>query len=387
VQEVRKTVRRLHRLNPKAELVVTGCSATVLVESQTKLPEAVRLMPQELKPALAFLSTGREGLARQDEARPLPEKSRFPELSISKYPRARPVLKVQDGCSRGCTYCIVPRTRGPASSRHPTAILAEAERLARKGYGEIVLSGINLAQYSKAHQGFRDFWDLVAWLDRRLAESFGDVLRLRLSSLDPAQLTDKALRVLADSRLICPHLHLAIQSGSPRVLHEMGRSASCPEGVPDFLAGLSAIWPLFGLGGDILIGFPGEGSKDFSQTLDVVQELPFSYAHVFPFSPRPGTPAASRPDQIPDAVKKERSRRVRRIVQENKNRFINRVVREIDRLDVVLEGSDPAHGLCELYLPCSFQPGAVPAGNGGVAPARPRHAIENGLLVEALNQP
>lgn len=142
----------------------------------------------------------------------------FPPFHIDGFRRARPVLKVQDGCSHGCAYCIVPLTRGPARSRPPRDCLAEMRRLLEAGYREIMISGINLRQYAMRDEGCRDFWDLLSYLDRELSPEWGsgarpDPARFRISSVEPAQLTERGIATLAETRMVCPHLHLSLQSG------------------------------------------------------------------------------------------------------------------------------------------------------------------------------
>jgi MiaB/RimO family radical SAM methylthiotransferase len=382
VQDVRRAARRLRSWSPGATLIVTGCAAGLLSDEAETLPAETRLVPQGEK---AFLGERLEYALADGRIADGPELPEQPGPGITWYPRARPVLKVQDGCSRGCTYCIVPLTRGPARSRAPQDILAEARQLADQGYPELVVSGINLAQYTRADHGLADFWDLVQWLDRELSRDPGQAVRLRLSSLDPAQLRDKALKVLAGSRLICPHLHISLQSGSQRILERMGRGRSNPDRLAGFLEGLGSVWPVFGLGADMLLGFPGEEPEDFRQSYRIVSELPFSYAHVFTYSSRPGTAAACLPDPVEPAIRKERSRELRSLVSRKREQFMARVLQEVQQLQVVLEGGEPAHGLCEHYVQCSFEPDPHQSGNGTLASARPvGRTARGGLLVEPV---
>ena len=238
--------------------------------------------------------------------RPPEQPPEAPPEAIAGYPRARAVVKVQDGCSHGCTFCIVPLTRGPSRSRDPQAILEELRRLFAAGFCEASLSGVNLRHYGRDLTPAMDFWDLLAYLENGLKEWRGKT-RLRLSSLDPGQLTQKALETLAKAKLVCPHLHLSLQSGSPEILRRMGRGHYQPQPVLDFLKQLASIWPVHGLGADLLTGFPGESEAHFQETLSLCEALPLTHAHVFPYSPRPGTAAAEFPGQTGDAEKKERA--------------------------------------------------------------------------------
>lgn len=226
----------------------------------------------------------------------------YPPFCIDSFRRARPVLKVQDGCSHCCTYCIVPLTRGPSCSRSPDAVIEEAERLLRAGYREIMISGINLRQY---RANGVNFWKLLRQVDSLLAPEWAGRARLRLSSLEPAQLDTEGLETLEACTLLCPHLHLSLQSGSPAVLARMGREHYVPERVEEAIGRVRSFWPDFGLGADILMGFPGESEKEMQETIDMAGSLPFTYAHVFPYSVRPGTRAASLPGQLPRSLRQE----------------------------------------------------------------------------------
>ncbi|WP_051445177.1 radical SAM protein [Desulfocurvus vexinensis] len=284
----------------------------------------------------------------------------FPPFAVRGSARARAAVMVQDGCSQGCAYCIVPLTRGGPVSREPGAVIAEVDALFAAGWREAVLSGVNLRQYGLG-QG-RDFWDLLAAVDAALAPRWAGRARLRLSSLDPAQLGPRALDVLGAARLVCPHLHLSLQSLAPAVLRRMGRGHYGPEGVADAVAGLGSIWPVFGLGADILTGFPGETEDEFRQTLAGCAKLPLSYAHVFPYSPRPGTAAARLPRQLPGPEKTARATALRAVACAASEAFARRAA-ALPGVDVVLEYGDPRRGVSEHFTPCRLTgpaPGAAP---------------------------
>ncbi|MDZ7761951.1 MAG: MiaB/RimO family radical SAM methylthiotransferase [Desulfovermiculus sp.] len=348
LQDLRKTIRRCRQANESAHLVVTGCAAQMCVRDMGDLSGVDRIVPQQDKVSLTDWPP--PNWPQSNSAAGCNGQHEFPLFRISRFQRARPVLKVQDGCSRGCTYCIVPLTRGAARSRNPEEVAAEAERLLANGYRELILSGINLAQYRS--EGM-DFWDLVRFLEGRLAPGWQREARLRLSSLDPSQLGSKALDVLNGSRMICPHLHLSVQSASPRVLQTMGRFHYHPDRVTDFLVQLFKIWPEIALGGDFLVGFPGETQDEMQETLDWFAAQPFTYAHVFTYSPRPGTKAAQVEGQVKAEAKKERSQCLRELAAEKGREFAQRLL-AAPSLQVVMEGDSPGAGRCEYYVPCTF---------------------------------
>lgn len=400
VAEVRAAVRRVRRANADAELVVTGCAAQVLADKlAASFPDAT-IVPQERKDEL--LSRPPLPTAQDDpppDTRPGTEAAdkgqgdddappcgpRFQEFTIHGFNRTRAVAKVQDGCSHRCTYCIVPATRGPAVSRPMDAAVAEVRRLFQAGWHEVTLSGINLRQYGRDLAPQCDFWDLFTSLDRDLGPEWAGRARLRISSLDPGQLGPKALDALAASRLACPHLHLSLQSLAPDVLRRMGRGHYGPEDILSWAQEMKTIWPVFGLGADLLTGFPGESEADFRLTLAHAAELPLSYAHVFPYSQRPGTPAATYPDQVPGPVKKARAKALRELAQDKKHAFLARLAeaagKDAPPLHVVLESTAPARGVSQYYADCTFD-GPLPGARlRGLVAARPLRVRRGRLLV------
>ena len=378
VRDLRQTVAKLRRANPSARVVVTGCAAQILEEEIRGWSEVDLVVPQAKKSALLNTSA-------------TPALSGFPPFCISSFARTRAVVKVQDGCSQRCTYCVVPLTRGPSVSRAPAAVLAELQRLFANGVRECILSGINLNNYSYNDaqlQGRRihDFWDLLAALDAALAPTWAGRGRLRISSLDPAQLDAKALDTLAAARLVCPHLHLALQSGSPEILRRMNRSRYTPDSILEFLQAYARIHPVFGLGVDLLVGFPGENDAQFEATQSLCAALPLSYGHVFPYSRRPGTPAAALPKQAPATVKKERAAILRALAADKKSAFLHRLA-TLPRLTVALEDRDAGQGTCEFYVECRLaQRDAAPEDTELLA-TRPLRTGRDHLVVTPLTEP
>ena len=365
VADLRKTVRKLHRENPEAGIIVTGCAAQVLREELAELPGVMRVVPQADKAELLQ-----------------PHAETF---SISDYPRARAVVMVQDGCSHGCTYCIVPLTRGPSRSRAVAKILDEAEHLLESGFRELILSGVNLRQFGRDLPGQPDFWDLLRLMEQRLAPAFAGRARLRLSSVEPGQLGDKALETLAVSRLICPHLHLSLQAGDPGVLRAMGRGHYHPRQAEEFLERLREVWPLFGLGADLLTGFPGETEAQFATTLEFCRRLPLSYAHVFPYSSRPGTAAAKMRGKVPVEEKKRRAALLRALVAKKKAAFLQRLSVE-PRLNVLVQDK-AGNGVCEFYSSCVFASPSKLAQPRAMVAVRPVRVGKGKIWVEPVSKP
>jgi len=337
VLDLAKLVRGFAAVSPRPRIIVAGCAVEADRERILALDAVDEVVSQQGKADLGHAAT---------QAGP------FPSLRISDYNRARAVIKVQDGCSHGCTYCIIPSTRGRSVSRDPRDVVIEAERLLDAGIRELSLCGINLRHYGRDLSPRIDFWDLLAAVDRALAPRWAGRARLRIGSLEPADLHDKALEILAGCRLMSPHLHLSLQSGSPEVLRRMGRGHYGPEQVFGFLEGLRRVWPVFGLGADLIAGFPGETQEHVRQTMDVVERLPLSYAHVFPYSERPGTPAAAFPGSVPAHVRRERAKALRQVVAGKRAAFLRELL-ALPRMDVVPE--EDGTGMNEFYVECLLE--------------------------------
>ncbi len=377
VADVRNTVRRLHRAAPHASVIITGCAAEGVSDELAQLPGVAAILGQAeksllLQPHLIFTRLSEKSPALQENSvaphidhssfarnAALKESHAFPPFHISGYDRSRAVLKIQDGCSHRCTYCIVPLTRGRATSREPQEAFAEVERLLQAGFREIGINGVNLRQFrilSSSAVSY-DFWDFMAELDERFGWSWAGQARFRMSSLEPGQLGEKALRVLQKSRIIAPHLHLSLQSGSVSVLHRMGRGHYDPGTIANFLQELGASWKLFGLGADILTGFPGETEAEHLETMALCAALPLSYAHVFPYSKRPGTVAATLPNQVDANIKKRRAAELRALFTQKQEAFLQKQL-ALPVLHIVPEHEEKSalHGVNEFYSECRVLP-------------------------------
>ena len=258
-------------------------------------------------------------------------------------------LKIQEGCSHQCRYCIVPQVRGPRRSLDPAAVLTAFQDLAGLGFREVVLTGVDLGQYGLDHA---PPVNLAALVRRLAAQAFP--FRVRLSSLEPMMVTPELLGELAAWQNFCPHFHLPLQSGAAPVLAAMGRPYS-PEEFRDLVREITRRFPGAGLGLDVLVGFPGETAADFEATRSLVAGLPVTYLHVFPYSPRPGTPAAGLPP-LPATMVQERALIMRELGQAQKKKFLEAQLGQVR--EVLVEG--PAaqegwlQGLSDHYLRVTF---------------------------------
>ena len=364
----RTAVRRLHRRNPSAKIVVMGCYATRDPDAVAKLPGVTRVVTDKARLADELRDFGvtemPSGITRFDD-------------------HQRAFVKVQDGCILNCTYCIIPSVRPILRSRTPEEIAREVADLVAAGYAEIVLTGVHLGHYGlelskgKPKNQWRRLWHLLDTLDR-LAGDF----RVRLSSLEAAEARADLIAAMARSPRVVPHLHLCLQSGSDRILRAMKRrytSAGFLERCRR-LQEARSIRPQ--LTTDVIVGFPGETEADFAATCRVVREAGFAKVHVFPYSPRAGTSAALLPDAVPPAIIKERCARLRALESELTHTYQRRLLGR--RLAVLVEGTDPkrpghVQGTSCRYLPVSFR-GHAPALLRKVVPVRATR-IEAGVLV------
>jgi threonylcarbamoyladenosine tRNA methylthiotransferase MtaB len=362
----RQTIRRLARDNPGAAVVVTGCYATRDPEAVARLDGVTHVLPDKTHLA--------EGLRPFGVARLPAGVDRFDG-------HRRAFVKVQDGCLLTCTYCIIPRVRPGLRSRGPEEIAEEVARLVAAGHQEIVLTGIHLGHYGidlsrgRPKSAWCRLWHLLGRLDR-LPGHF----RVRLSSLEAAEVRDELVRALADSPRAVPHLHLCLQSGSDRVLERMRRRYRAA-GFLQRCRRLRQALDAPALTTDVIVGFPGETEGDFEATCRVVREAGFARLHVFPFSPRHGTPAAGYPDRVPPAVVAARRERLRWLERELAESYQRGLLGR--RLEVLVEGPAGRPGWVQgtscRYVPVAFA-GDVAALRGRLAPVRVE-SLADGLLL------
>ena len=341
-EKSRRAVRRSIRANPTATVIVTGCYAEAEADVLAGIPGVDHVVPQSRKQDLFALLDDVVGPA-VDVTAP----DRIIDASISRFAgHTRAFMRVQDGCDAHCAYCVVPKLRGPSVSRPPESIREEAKRLAEAGHVEIVLTGIHLGSYGADLSPRSSLEDAV----RIVLETPG-VERVRLSSIEAMEVSDELIGLAADNPKLCAHFHLPLQSGSSTVLKRMGRSYSATEYLEVVDRIRSAI-KRPSIGGDAMVGFPGETDADFEHTMAVSRQAGFSRMHVFPFSPRANTPAAEMPDHCPTTVVQEREARLLRLANglalDYKRQFLAETVRVLtesvrDRKTGKLRGYTPRY--------------------------------------------
>jgi threonylcarbamoyladenosine tRNA methylthiotransferase MtaB len=305
--DVRQTVRRVHRENPGARILVTGCYAQRAPEELAALPGVEWVVGNTHKAEIAEMVTGApyHGAIHVGD---IFEQRDFLTAPVEDAAgdRTRPNLKIQDGCNNRCSFCIIPFVRGRSRSAPAADVVEQVRRLAAR-YCEVVLSGVNLGRWGREPGGAMRLADLVR---RLLAET--DVERLRLSSVEPMDWSDDLLELVASSPRIAPHVHAPLQSGSDRILRRMHRKYR-PRHYADRIHKARALMPDAAIGADVMVGFPGETDADFEDSRAFIEALPFTYLHVFTYSERPGTPAAADPAQVPMPVRRERNRILREL--------------------------------------------------------------------------
>ena len=345
----RQAVRKLARHNPQSRIVVMGCYATRAPSELAALPNVVEVVTdkRELPDLL-----GRFGVVDVPQGI-----SRFGD-------RHRAYLKVQDGCLLRCSFCIIPAVRPQMQSRQQDEIVAEAQRLIGAGYRELVLTGIHLGHYGVDFNRGRpkSEWIRLAGLVGRLIALPGD-FRLRLSSIEATEVTRELVEVLHDAGpRVAPHLHISMQSGSDHVLRRMRRRWGSQRFV-DRCLWVRERLDQPALTTDVIVGFPGETDSDFAQTCDVVREVGFSKIHIFPFSPRRGTPAATMPDQIPKQLKQARSRELAKLEAELRDQYQAGLAGR--QLRVLVESPYSELPSAWVGTSCRFVPVVLPPQEGG----------------------
>ncbi|MBC8209232.1 MAG: tRNA (N(6)-L-threonylcarbamoyladenosine(37)-C(2))-methylthiotransferase MtaB [Desulfobulbaceae bacterium] len=348
----RKTVRQLMRRHPQARLVITGCYAQLAGQELIELSDRPicivgngnkdKLVTATLNPAPCEL-TMLTGKIRHNKEICHLEIQRFSE-------RTRAYLRVQDGCDNFCTYCIVPYTRGTSRSLPLDKVIHQARIFDKQDHREIVVTGIHVGQYGRDLAGNTPIHQLL----RELCRATPDV-RYRLSSIEPLEVSDELLHVMAEETNFMPHFHIPLQSGDDHILKRMNRHYNGSQ----FLAVTRRcleILPDAALGIDVLTGFPGESEEQFHNTVELLKLSGCSYLHVFPYSRRPGTPAAEFKDQIPGPVKDKRVAILRSLGEQQKQTFYQRHLGSTRPVLVERrrKRGGPLNGFTDNYIPVSF---------------------------------
>lgn len=398
-QDARAAIRRIHRENPQARIVVTGCYAQRAPEEIATLPGVSQVIGNSHKHQLAEIATlgcrtpdagsqppqttfvplsrlTSEGRGPRSDARPpIFVSDIFGHTELQAAPvfdaaneRTRPNLKVQDGCDNRCSFCVIPHVRGQSRSLRLDEVIREVENLITAGYREVVISGINLGRWGRdlavssqlsafgktQRSAVKDQRPLFEDLVRAILSETA-LEKLRISSVEPMDWSDELIQLVATSPRIAKHAHVPMQSGSDAVLRRMHRKYR-PWHYREKIEKIRAAMPTAAIGADVMVGFPGETGAEFDETRRLIEELPFTYLHVFTYSARPGTPAAELGKQVPADIARHRNRILRNIAADKKLAFMSAFVgRSIQAITLNASGEDEegdyTEGLTDNYLP------------------------------------
>ena len=348
--QARQLIRKAYRINPQAKIVVTGCYAQSAPEELKKIAGVSLVIGNPDKWEIAALLSEAEKIPSSGiMVTPAEKEILFPEKKFKKFSaKTRFFLKIQDGCNARCSYCIVPHVRGTSRSMSPKTVLDLLSTIGSAGYKEVVLTGIHLGTYGLDLSPQTSLLNLLREIEKQLP-----VPRVRLSSIEPNEITREMIAVLADSTIICPHLHLPLQSGDNTILKKMNRPYSA-ENFHTLVVKLTNSIKDLAIGVDVIVGFPGEGEEEFYQTLHLLEELPITYLHVFPFSPRKGTPAFSLPEKVNGNTVKKRGEILRPLSKKKRESFYRSYLNK--KLPILIEArrhrkTGLLKGLSRNYIP------------------------------------
>jgi threonylcarbamoyladenosine tRNA methylthiotransferase MtaB len=391
-QDARASIRRIHRENPEAKIMVTGCYAQRAPQEIAALPGVTWVVGNSHKHRVAeiaaqaqfrdqFPSARYAGTQQDSQVSPPQNFVSLETVSLSAPAftlvgdifahteliaapvfagdmigeKTRPNLKVQDGCDNRCSFCIIPSVRGQSRSMALDRVIQEANALVAAGYREIVLSGINLGRWGRDFQPQQRFEQLVSALLEHT-----DIEKIRISSVEPMDWSDELIALVAGSPRIAKHAHVPLQSGSDRILRRMHRKYR-PWHYAEKIRKIHEAMPDAAIGADVMVGFPGETDDLFQESRSFIEHLPFTYLHVFTYSSRPGTPSAAMPDQVPVARARERNRVLRDLAAE-KNRVFRQsfVGQSLDVITLHASGDGWTEALSDNFLKVRVEGRHVP---------------------------
>ena len=348
----RQAIRQATRNHPSAKIVVTGCYAQTAPAEIQSIEGVDLIVGHQDKLEIATLLKQSERNSRQPNTirRGIGQSCQFPSMpSVTIGDRTRAFLKIQDGCNTRCTYCIVPYARGRSRSMPIDDVVGHMHHLTKENVREVVLTGIHLGAYG---QDFTPPSSLCAAVEKILKDTTID--RLRLSSIEPTEIDECLIELALDFKgSVCRHFHIPLQSGDDDTLRRMGRPYTAGQ-FADIIQTIGQRIPEAAIGIDVMAGFPGESESAFTATYKLLERLPISYLHVFPYSPRKGTPAASYEPKVPERIAKDRCRTLRTLGNEKRSAFFHSMMdRSVEVLTQTTGGSNGkyATGLSDNYVP------------------------------------
>jgi len=339
VRQARQTIRKMRKSDPDAKIIVTGCAAQIDPEAFAEMEEVDRVIGNKEKLEVESFLPERTELIEVTDIMQVRETANHLIDGFDGHTRA--FIEVQQGCDHRCTFCIIPFGRGPNRSVSIGEIVDRVKNLVERGYQEVVLTGVDVTSYGPDLPGKPTFGQMV----RRVLSNVPQLPRLRLSSLDPAAIDADLLDVIAREPRLMPHFHLSLQSGEDMILKRMKRRHTIADAI-SLCDKIRILRPDAVFGADIIAGFPTETDEMFATTLETLDRCGITFAHVFPFSPREGTPAARMP-QVPGAIRKQRAARIRALGEAALDDFM--ASRLNKTVSVLVEKNNAGH--CEHYCP------------------------------------
>jgi len=346
----RKLLRRARRFNPECKILVTGCYAQINPQQLMDLPGVDLVFGNMEKQNFHNLLIQVGAQSSKVQVGDISKARTCPELEIASFAEhSRAFVQIQSGCNAFCSYCIIPFARGRSRSVAVAAVIDQIQTLVNNGYQEVVLTGIHIGNYGRDLPTPTSLAQLVLTILKHT-----DLHRLRLGSIEPLELTAELIAVVAANKRVCPHFHVPLQSGSDAVLQRMNRHYTAGQ-FSDCLASINEQLTNPAIGVDLITGFPAESDAEHQATVELVASLPISFMHVFPYSRRAGTAAATMPEQVLSSVAKERAAQLREIGAAKQNQYMQQHIGT--QLEVVVEKRKHDHqwrGVSAEYLPVTF---------------------------------
>lgn len=344
----RQHIRRAKKASPDASVIVTGCFAHVSPKEAEAIEGVSAVIGNKDKNAIADLA---EALLHNVDECTI-EVTESEELTISKAKRARCHIKIEDGCPKKCAYCIIPAARGQVVSKAPELVIKEATEIVSNGCQELILTGIETASYGADLEG----WDLSKILYE--LDNIDGIKRIGVSSLDPSVMKEKFVKRLSETKHLLPHFHLSVQSGTTATLNRMRRRYTA-EKVAENMAIVRRYIPEATFSADVIVGFPGESDADFEATVEFFKRTRFMHLHIFPYSIRQGTEAATMSGQVPESIKKERAARLAAVQAEIKAEILDKYIEDHKEKPVYVLGEKWEQGITnghsQHFIECDIE--------------------------------
>ena len=352
----RQIINRARRLNENSIIAVVGCYSQIAPKEVSEIPGVdVVLGTRNKGDVVYYVNKARDEGKSQVHVEGVLKNKKFEELNIEEYQdKTRAFLKIQDGCNRFCTYCIIPYSRGSVCSKDPKKVLEEVNKLAEHGFKEIILSGIHTASYGLDLEGSVNLIDIIDEI-----EKVEGIERIRIGSIEPAFFTEEVIEKMKGFKKLCPHFHLSLQSGCDATLKRMNRRYTAEEYAASVEL-LRETMPDVSITTDVIVGFPGETEEEFNETYKFLEKIKLTKTHIFKYSPRKGTKAADMGTQIDGTIKEKRSKLLIELSNKNEKEFIEKFIgKEMDVLiETQVKGKDGVYegytrNYIKVQVPCT----------------------------------